>query len=437
MGGGDRAPDRQRATFALMARPTHTRRSFFRLSAGLTATLLLSCREVEPEPEEEPTPSEPLNPVTVSKPPWVTLMGPGAARLRLESRNAEAVTVSITVDEGSATSHAPTLTESELTYSWADFEGFDVLPDQPGLHVLQDILLEGLPADALVSWRVNAGDGVVYEGRFRTPPGDDATFTLGWISDTMHPWSAGPIARLIEGQVDLALHGGDIQYQSNPVDTWNGYFAAIAPVAAQAPLHMLVGNHEYEDQDEIEVMYERLVAPQGDAASSRYFALRYGPALFVCLDSETGDLADPSSAQRAWLTATLAQDDGRQFTVVCMHRPSYTLSKHWRSDPTLRDALHAEFLLRDVDLVLAGHAHCYERFDVDGLPYVVDGGGGALLYDPDEGIPGLENARPEEIALRQVVDRSYGVTFVEFAPDGFTLWRIDEDGNETDRFSPG
>jgi hypothetical protein len=415
---------------------TYTRRSFVTLSAGLTATLLVSCRQGEPGPTDPGT--DPANPVTVSKPPWVALLGPGAARLRLESRNAEAVTVAISIADGEATGHAPELSETELTYTWGDFEGLDdILADEPGLHVLQDVVLEGLPEDTVVSWRVNAGDGQVYEGSFRTPPGNDATFTLGWISDTMHPYSASSIAKLAEQQVDVAIHGGDIQYQSNPVDTWNGYFDAIAPVAAQAALLMLVGNHEYEDFNEIEVMYERLVAPQGDGASPRYFAFRYGSALFLCLDSETGDLSDPASAQRAWLTEALERDDGRRYTIVCMHRPSYTLSKHWRGDPTLRDALHEQFLAHNVDLVFAGHAHCYERFVVDGLNYVVDGGGGALLYDPDEGIPELEVARPGDIALREVVERSYGVTFVQVAPDGLTVWRTNEDGEETDRFLAG
>ena len=425
-----------------MSGKTYTRRSFFRLSAGVTATLLISCRETDEPPPGDPGDTDPgldspANPVVVSKPPWVTLLGPGTARLRLESRNPEAVTVSISISGGAVTAHQPALSEADLTFSWADFEGLDVLADEPGLHVLQDILLDGLPEDAVVSWRVDAGQGLIFEGFFRTSPNNEATFTLGWIADTMHPWSAGPIARLLDQDVDLVLHGGDIQYQSNPVDTWNGYFATIAPVAAQASLQMLVGNHEYEDQNEIEVMYERLVAPQGDDVSPRYFAFRYGSALFLCLDSETGDLSDPASAQRAWLTESLSQDDGRLYTFVCMHRPMYTLSKHWPGDPTLRDALHAEFLAHNVDLVFAGHAHCYERFTVDGLPYVVDGGGGAITYDPDEGDPALESNRPGDIDLRDVAERSYGVTFVEFTPDGITVWRVNEDGDETDRFTVG
>ena len=32
------------------------------------------------------------------------------------------------------------------------------------------------------------------------------------------------------------------------------------------------------------------------------------------------------------------------------------------------------------DLVLAGHDHTYERFEIDGLPYVVNGLGGAVFY---------------------------------------------------------
>ena len=33
------------------------------------------------------------------------------------------------------------------------------------------------------------------------------------------------------------------------------------------------------------------------------------------------------------------------------------------------------------DLVVSGHSHCYERFDVDGLPYVVNSASGSTVRD--------------------------------------------------------
>lgn len=39
-------------------------------------------------------------------------------------------------------------------------------------------------------------------------------------------------------------------------------------------------------------------------------------------------------------------------------------------------------------IVFSGHDHTYERFNVDGFPYIVNGVGGAALYDFAEPLAG-------------------------------------------------
>jgi predicted phosphodiesterase len=414
----------------------HTRRALLRLSAGLGVTVLLpaGCRK-DTEDSGTDTGSA-VVPLTVSKVPWVSLQGDGTARLRFETREALPASVTILVGED-AEAPVPTVSAEELGYSWADNEDIEdmgILPDKPGTHVVQDILLTDLPQDTVVAWSVDFGDGVRHEGTFRTDPGPDKHFVLGWLADTMYPTSAQTIARLAGAGPDVVVHGGDIQYQSNPLDTWTGFFTTAASLTSQAACHFVVGNHEYEDQDEIVVMYERLMAGQGEGAA-RYFAFRYGGVRFICVDTETGGLDDPAGDQQQWLVAELeaaSADPDIRFPVVCMHRPFFTFSKHWPETPTVRDAIHPLLVQHGVPLVLAGHAHCYERFVVDGIHYVVDGGGGALTYNPDEDLAAAEAARPEEVAMRVAVSKTYGVTRASFSGDTIALERLDVDGRVID-----
>ena len=53
----------------------------------------------------------------------------------------------------------------------------------------------------------------------------------------------------------------------------------------------------------------------------------------------------------------------------------------------MRQALHPLFERYGVDVVFNGHKHNYERNEVNGVTYIVTGGGGAPLYAMQEREP--------------------------------------------------
>jgi hypothetical protein len=387
------------------------RRELLRNAAGLIG--FAAC--AEELPQAEPRPDAPFS---LSKQPYVQRVGPRAVRLRFETRLEEALRVRLFRARGELDLQ-PTLSPAELQFSRELFdESDDYLPDHPGLHVLQEVVVDDLELGEEVSWEVHAD--------------------LGWISDTSWPLSLPSAAVLAAQAPGVLLHGGDLQYQTSPLDTWRGMSRSLAPLTSEALAHFIVGNHEFEDGDEIHQMYDRLYRGQGDGApDSRHFAFGYGGLRLLCLDSESGEVGEPSDPQWSWLDGELAlaaaDADVRQ-VIIALHRPTYTLSKHVPSSTAVRDALHSRLLDRGVKLVLAGHAHCYERFEVDGVTYVVDGGGGALLYDPNEGLEEADELRPGESALRSASERSHGVCVVDLAAGGtLSVTRFDQDGRVTDR----
>ena len=366
----------------------------------------------------------------LSKPPYVQLVGPQRARLRFETRLDHAAVVRVSVDGSAPVSHDPTRSAVDLDYARPALSA-RVIADDPGLHVLHEVLLEELPPGAEVSWVVEPPDADPIEGRLRAPAASGQPFRVGWLADTMQlgELSAARSAEVLAAQrPDVALHGGDITYWTNPLDTWNGITAALAPLTALTPLHFIVGNHELEAMDEVTLQYDRLYGGQGDpGAAVRYFAYTYGGVRFVCIDTESGGLREMDSAQLAWLDAELARvddDPDLRFAVVGFHRPTYTLSRHAPSSTEVRELLHARFVAHRVPLVLSGHVHAYERFAVDGVTYWIDGGAGAVLYDPDQDRDEVEAMRPGESALRQAVSRSHGVTTIDVDEDGLTVRRL-------------
>lgn len=377
-----------------------------------------------PRPDSGPPPPF----LGISKGPFVQLVGPDRARLRFESRVDEPFEVRV---ERAAGAETPAATRSpmELAYE-RDALGNDAfIPDEPGLHVLHEVILEGLAPGEEITWSVTPLEGAARSGGFTAPVAPGTPFTFGWLSDTSFPAAEEGIAVLADRAPHVVMHGGDITYQANPFDTWNGMTNGMAPLFERAPVHFCVGNHEFEHGDEISVQFDRLFAGQGDPGGApRYFAFTYGAVRFLCVDTESGNLEEMDTTQIAWIDAELAAasaDPAIAFPVVGFHRPTYTLSKHAPGNTTVRELLHSRFTAHGVPLVLSGHAHAYERFVVDGVQYVIDGGGGAVLYDPDEDRAEVEAARPGESALRQAVSRSLGVTTVDVAADGaLTVRRI-------------
>ncbi len=397
------------------------RREFITSSLGIGAGLLLpgvtGCSSESDPVHPEPVDLGPGHPV--QKGPYVQLLGDGRARLRLETTFDEPAHVLITRG-GKQTLFIPARNPETLDYSRTGI-GPDALPDVPGLHVLHELDLEELEPGEVVNYTIPLTEGEI-TGTFKAPPASDQSVRIGWIADTMFPMAEDQVALLAGHAPDVILHGGDINYDPNPFDTWNGTMAGFAPLFRLAPMHFVLGNHEFESQDEIKLQYERLFAGQGDAGgTARYFAFSYGMVRFICLDSESGQLGEDNPPQLDWLDAELASataDPNIREIIVAFHRPTYTLSKHGVSNTTVRTRLHQRFVDHGVRLVLAGHAHSYERFVVEGVTYVIDGGGGALLYDPDEDRDKIEAERPGESALRVAVDRSYGITLIDLTAEG-------------------
>ena len=127
------------------------------------------------------------------------------------------------------------------------------------------------------------------------------------------------------------------------------------------------GNHDVESSDRIEAVNEVFDTPP------RWATISWGEMSILILDSNDVD----SQAQLTYLEAEMERIQVP--TIVVVHHPPYSCSDHLGGE-SVRD----EWLPRfdeDVVLVLSGHAHNYQRFEADGLPLIVSGGGGQALQN--------------------------------------------------------
>jgi hypothetical protein len=143
---------------------------------------------------------------------------------------------------------------------------------------------------------------------------------------------------------------------------------------------------------------------------------------FVVLDANRP--TDPE--QLAFAEQALADAATAPWSVVVFHQPAYSCAHHG-STPDVLQAFAPLFGPRGVDLVLNGHDHDYQRFGpIDGVTYVVTGGGGGSLYDMRDCPEGTPGPMASAVAFHFVTIEATAETLIVAAraPDGRTLDRF-------------
>ena len=109
-----------------------------------------------------------------------------------------------------------------------------------------------------------------------------------------------------------------------------------------------------------------------------YYQTSDGPVDFFILNT-TFFVRDPK--QQAWLEQSLSKSHA-PWKIVAAHHPVYSSGRHGHQTGSLRQVLEPILVKHHADLYLAGHDHDYERFKpIQGVNYVISGGGGSYLYD--------------------------------------------------------
>ena len=199
-------------------------------------------------------------------------------------------------------------------------------------------------------------------------------------------WLANQIA--LEHPVALILNG-DVPLNG---DVKNDYavFQAETKAWREAGLHVFpaLGNHEFSGGDAKQSL-ENWWTNFPELRHRRWYSAQLGSRVYMlALDSDASLL--PESEQARWVEKQIESLPASiDFVVITMHHPPVAdIQKHIEVDHNprpneiaLRDYLskaaqksHARFL------VSAGHIHNYERNIVDGVVYLVAGGGGAAPY---------------------------------------------------------
>ncbi len=175
---------------------------------------------------------------------------------------------------------------------------------------------------------------------------------------------------------DFVVMLGDNIYPPHGADDYQRKFEEPyrALLDAGVTFHAAIGNHDESSE---------LAYPGFHMDGRRYYTFRRGErrlqglagagVRFFALDSRS---LDPP--QLRWLADELHASETR-WKICYLHHPLYTSGRYGASAEALRASLEPVLVAGDVDVVLSGHEHFYERtVPQRGISYFISGGAGSL-----------------------------------------------------------
>jgi predicted phosphodiesterase len=272
-------------------------------------------------------------------------------------------------------------------------------------------------------YRLNAGSET-YQGSFITAPLPDTSDTTFFVygDSRSHPEVHDRLAAAVvsdisrhPGSQTLVLHAGDLvnnglSRSSWMTDVFDARYRNIRRLMALVPFVVSRGNHEGNAR-----LFSRFFPYPYEGG--RYWSLDYGPVHIAVVDLYTD--FGPGSHQLAWLAEDLSSTN-RPWKILIMHEPGWSAGHH-ENNAKVKAVIHPMALAHGVDVVFNGHNHYYARALVNGIYYITTGGGGAPLYDPQDGRPYVERA-----------EKSHHYCRVSVAGDDLKLEAIGIDGDIID-----
>jgi predicted phosphodiesterase len=219
--------------------------------------------------------------------------------------------------------------------------------------------------------------------RFRTLSENRENYSFAVLGDNRtNPDKFKKIADTVsKHDVDFFLHTGDLMVDGRHKKQWyKQWFTPGRSMFEKAPVLVAWGNHEYpwDPKSYLNIFYP----DRSQFKNKGYYSYQNGNVLFVHIN--TFEPFKPGSKQYLWLENKL-KNCKLPFIVAALHVSAFTGAGHTKGADVKEVRQYIVPLLQkyNVNLVVSGHDHVYDRSEYSGTTYVIAGGAGAPLYDPN------------------------------------------------------
>ncbi|WP_348636603.1 metallophosphoesterase family protein [Mariniflexile litorale] len=238
--------------------------------------------------------------------------------------------------------------------------------EKDGDFLRHTVTLKGLDRGEKYFYAIYSDDQLLASGDdyyFRVEPLDkNSKFSFYAMGDIGEPVEKGGFPQITSYQINslkekpnFGIGLGDIIYPDGESLYADEYlFKPMEAILRNIPFYPALGNHDWKTDPDLNFEKEWKL-PNNE----HYYSYDYGNAHFIALDTRNGELFDVEN-QVKWFENDLIQVQGKHdWIFVYFHHNGRTCT--YKKDEKAVIALYPLFSKYNVDVVLNGHAHTYER----------------------------------------------------------------------------
>ena len=240
-------------------------------------------------------------------------------------------------------------------------------------------------------------------GRTLTPvyavPVRSNSFEFDVWADSQSGWEtfAAQMGHLQKGPAAFGVAAGDLVGNGSSERDWKHFFRIAGDVVARMPYAFVPGNHDYDGYyDDLRPTYFDLFF--GPSPHHRFWTLGNCAFLSIDLNGEFPINLSEKTNQGQWIADHIKKPAWQQadWRFLVVHHPPY--SQGWfgyEGERCLRDFLTSVAVDADLDFVISGHTHDYERLTLErpggSTTYLIVGGaGGSLEPAESSALPAMD-----------------------------------------------
>ncbi|MHA2157228.1 MAG: metallophosphoesterase family protein [Candidatus Hodarchaeales archaeon] len=235
-----------------------------------------------------------------------------------------------------------------------------------------------------------------------------------------------------ENNIDFILHGGDMVEWGAEQEEYDTYYWPVWSEINNSgiPIYIAVGNHDYRgyissgDEDDLNTWKENVYNPGNEVYFS--FDGSQNDTHYIVLNSEYyfEDInATRQQAQLDWLISDLSSNPLERI-VVLIHRGMYGAHPGHAPEKLPIIAVFEEiFIQYGIDVVLAGHDHCFYYGYRNGIDHITSG------YAATTGVRPIPNAPEVGWQEGDMALEGNHISIFEVTETGFNVELIFTDGS--------
>ncbi|CAN6452272.1 unnamed protein product [Victoria cruziana] len=230
---------------------------------------------------------------------------------------------------------------------------------------IHNVVIGPLEANTVYFYRCSGQDP---EFSLKTPPSQFPIkfAVVGDLGQT--EWTSSTLDHISKCEYDVHLLPGDLSYADYWQYLWDSFGELVQPLASARPWMVTEGNHEKESIPLFKPGFDaynarwKMPFEESGSSSNLYYSFEVAGVHIVMLGSYTD--YDEYSEQYDWLKGDLSKVDRQRtpWLLVLMHVPWYNSNRaHQGEGDKMMASMEPLLYAANVDIVLAGHVHAYER----------------------------------------------------------------------------